>query len=427
MMNVATPPPLLFARATPLGRNGWPNPAQTHLLRAALAEDAATVLDAWARWRDAVDFENLDYGSHRLLPLLHRNLVRHGAEAHPFFGRMKGLHRHSWVRNQRLFAAVGGVARALREELGTRVMLLKGAALATCVYPDAGLRPMDDADLLVLPEVVPGALTLLERRGWRPVNGWAGTGRPLAAMSARWRRFAHAQDFVAADGGCGGLDLHWRALIDGGLSPEGNETLWPGAVPVTLPDGTPVLVPDPTDLLCHICLHGPRANPVPPVRWAADATLLLRRAAAAGDQRPVDWERLCRFAASQAFTQRLGAALGFVAETLGAPVPGEILERLRSHPASREEREEFRALLDGEERALPGGEAAYRLVRLRSAGTVATEGSRLERWQLAADYFCVRWRVSSPWFLPFAAGWYAARRAWRAVGGRRQKRTTGLD
>ena len=75
--------PLLHARAAQLSWNVWPTATQTMLLSAALAEDAIEALEAWARWRDAVDFENLDYGSHRLLPLLHRNLVRHGAEPHP--------------------------------------------------------------------------------------------------------------------------------------------------------------------------------------------------------------------------------------------------------------------------------------------------------------------------------------------------------
>ncbi len=429
----ATSPPLLHARAAPLSWNVWPTATQTLLLRAALAEDATGALGAWARWRDAVDFENLDYGSHRLLPLLHRNLVRHGAEPHPWFGRMKGLHRHSWVRNQRLLAAVAGLARAMREELGTGVMLLKGAALATCVYPDAGLRPMDDADLLVPPAAVPGALALLERRGWKPVGGWADTGRPLAAMPARRRRFSHAQNFVAEGNHGLGVDLHWRALNEAGVGPESNESLWPRALPVTLPDGTPVLAPDPTDLLVHVCLHGLRASAVPPVRWAADATLLLRRSATAtagtgaeGRTAAVDWERLHRFAVTHAFTRRLGAALDFLADTLDAPVPEDTRARLRSRLASWGEREEFRVVVGGEcppEIGL-GGRLAYRLLRLRSspeAGGAA--GATVAGWRLAADYFCVRWNVPHPVLLPFGAGWQGARRAWRLAAWWLRRRT----
>jgi len=254
--------------ANPSARfNGaWPTAEQILLLHAALDQEAEAAIAAWEKWRRAVDFENLDYGSHRLLPLLHRNLVHVRAAPHPWLGRMKGLHRHSWVRNQRLFASVAALILDLRDELGTPVMLLKGAALAMHAYPDPGLRPMDDCDLLVPMEAVPGALALLERRGWR-AHGWGDTGRPMTEMTAYRRRVAHSQGFLSSEADPSwkpvALDLHWRTLLNAGNDAELNANLWGRAITVSLPDGTPVLIPDSTDLLGQICIHGLCKNPVP--------------------------------------------------------------------------------------------------------------------------------------------------------------------
>jgi len=76
--------------------------------------------------------------------------------------------------------------------------------------------------------------------------------------------------------------------------------------------------------------------------------ILLRDFAARGEVTlPIDWPRLQRFAVDRALTLRLSAALDFLGDTLGAPVPPEIRQQLRSHPVSREERAEFRVQVDG--------------------------------------------------------------------------------
>ena len=415
-------PHLVAANHSVPARNTWPTAEQILLLHAALDEEPEQALDAWKQWRRSTDFENLDYGSHRLLPLLHSNLVRHGAQPHPWLGRMKGLHRHSWVRNQRLLAGAAGLITALRGEMGVEVLLLKGAALALQYYPDAGLRPMDDVDFLVPRADAPGCMDLLERHGWRAWQMWAHTGRPIRAMTPYWRTYTHSQDFIAGDmepaGKALGVDVHWRALGDSGTSTELNEALWTKATAVRLPDGTPTLAPSPTDLLCQVCLHGLRPNLIPPVRWAADATILIRNAATGGDNAGIDWERLHRFAADHAFTLRLGAALDFLAQTLRVPVPQETRGRLRSHRVTREEEKEFRMLVDG---ALPmeiglGARTMYRLHCLRS---------RESGWRHAAHYLCGKWNAVSPAHLPLSAASRGVRRLTRLAAWKLGYRATG--
>jgi hypothetical protein len=404
---------------TPRLESAWPSAEQILLLHAALDEQAGAI-PAWEQWRRAVDIENLDYGSHRLLPLLYRNLMKVGAPPHPWLGRMKGLHRHSWVRNHRLFARVAALIRELRDELGTPAMLLKGAALAMHAYPDPGLRPMDDCDLLVPAESLEGALALLKRRGWQAYGG-GHNSRPTGEITPHRRRVAHSQDFLSSEPDPSwkpvSVDLHWRTLLNAGDDGELNTNLWGRAITVSLPDGTPALIPDSTDLLGQICLHGLQKNPVPPVRWAADAVMLLRDSAAGGAVTlPIDWPRLQRFAVERALTLRLSAALDFLADTLRAPVPQEIRRQLRSHPVSPEERAEFRVQVNGEDPIKLGFFAdhlTYKLYRRRRPDEFG--GSRLRDLRSAAGYLCGLWALRSPAELPWAVVRFGARRVWRLV------------
>ncbi len=405
-------------------RAALPTTEQSLLLHAALAEEPAEALTAWEQWRASVDIENLDHGSHRLLPLLHRNLVRHQAAPDPWLNRMKGVHRYYWVQNHRLFARVSQLVERVRQELDTPVMLLKGAALAMRFYPDLGLRPMADCDLLVRPEMVARVLALLERRGWRALHGWENTRRPLAGMTARWQSFHHAQGFIADGAAPSGnaieIDVHWRALGNMGCGPELNESLWTRAVTARLPDGPPIYTPDATDLFAHVCFHGLHTNIVPPVRWVADATVLIRRTiATAGDAPPIDWQRLFRLAADGAATLRLHAALCFLADQRFVPVPPEFLAQLRAHPVSPEEEAEFRMVVDGEPALAAGfgGRMAYRLHRLRCPAE-RNPGGPVAGWRHAADYLCGRWNVRSPLGLPLVMVQYGARRLWRLAAWR---------
>ncbi len=69
------------------------------------------------------------------------------------------------LRNAQLFKHLQRVLSTLsRAEID--VVLLKGADLARWVYPQPGLRPMSDLDLLVSPEDFPRALELVQELGY---------------------------------------------------------------------------------------------------------------------------------------------------------------------------------------------------------------------------------------------------------------------
>lgn len=174
-----------------------PTEAQSLVLHAALDERADAVA-AWERWRAAVEFDDVDHGSMRLLPLVYRHL---GADAFDVevAGRLKGLYRRAWSQNQLLFRHAAEAVAAL-EARGIETLVTKGASLALLAYGDVGARPMDDVDVLVPIGRTREAIEALREAGWE-----ADHEDPLA-----WTEVHHSLGFAGPGGG--NMDLHWFSL-----------------------------------------------------------------------------------------------------------------------------------------------------------------------------------------------------------------------
>jgi hypothetical protein len=297
------------------GRHGWPTPAQALLLRAALLH-GPEALDAWERWKASTDIDRIDRGSHRLLPLVYRMLEREGV-ADPLLARLKGVYRHTWSRNQLMLHALAGGVRAL-QEAGLEAMILKGAALSLVYYRDLGARPMDDVDVLVRTGDAERALELLRARGWRP---------ELAIPPAR----LGALHGVAMRNAAGqSLDLHWH-LTPAALAPDADADYWAAAHTTRL-GGQQVRLLAPTHQLFHAFAHGVKSNVVPPLRWVADATVVLRQAPG------IDWPRLVAAATRDRLVLPVREGLHYLVALVDAPVPAPVLDELDRIPVSRRDR-----------------------------------------------------------------------------------------
>src|SRR3954447_2727542 len=175
-----------------------PTPAQLLVLHAALDQDTEQAHAAWQRWRRGVDFDDVDHGSTRLLPLVYRRLGPDAFDA-DVVGRLKGLYRRSWSRNQLLFKRAAEAIELLGAA-GIETLVTKGASLALLFYGDVGVRPMDDVDVLVALDRATHAIKALSAAGWTPDHE-----DPPA-----WTRVHHSLGFAGSDHG--EVDLHWFAL-----------------------------------------------------------------------------------------------------------------------------------------------------------------------------------------------------------------------
>ena len=297
----------------------WPDSRQELLLRAALlrGEDA---LGAWRQWRRHADINEIDAGSFRLLPLLYANL-RDASCEDDLMGLLKGVYRNAWYKNQLLFHRAAEVLSSLRQA-GVETIVLKGIALTRLYYRNMGLRYMDDVDLLVRPRRAIEAMNVLRATGWRAANR-----SPEALLG-----YEHAADF--GDGAGRKVDLHWRVMWEGRPSADEGD-LWEASVPLNV-GGVETRALCAADQLLHVCVHGANWNPVPPLRWVADATMIMRGSA------PVDWPRLVEQARKRQLTLLAGETLDYLRRLLDAPVPEGTITALKEVPVSRRERLFFR-------------------------------------------------------------------------------------
>jgi hypothetical protein len=356
-----------------------PTPEQLLVLHAALDRgDEARA--AWERWRDGIDFDAVDHGSTRLLPLVYRSLGPDAFDAE-VAGHLKDLYRRSWSHNQLLFKRAAE-AIAVLEATGIETLVTKGASLALLSYRDVGVRPMDDVDVLVPIERTSEAISVLSAAGWSPDKD----------DPAGWTEVHHSLGFAGPSDG--EVDLHWFSL----WQPASDRELWAASVPLELA-GASTRAPDPADQLLLACVHGTPWSPLPPFRWIADAITVIR---ASGEQ--LDWDRFANEVERRQLTVASAAALAYLRDEFGAAVPVAVLEGLRAAPASRHERAAFRAACrpDSPLRTLRMAWDRYR--RLRDLETGAPPPTSFVGF---ARRF---WGVESVWRLPLHAARTLSRR-----------------
>ena len=303
----------------------WPNRDQELLLRAALLQ-GKPALEAWNEWRRAVNVDVVDYGSHRMIPQLYRNMQRHGVKD-PLMERLKGVYRYYLYKNEILMHRIGALLAAF-EDAGIKTMVLKGAALIPLYYRESGLRPMLDADVLVHVAQAEQAMELLARLRWKPVR----STRPQTVIP-----IIHSTPFE--DDAGRQLDLHWHLFWECFNAKEVDE-YWVTAVAIKV-GGVQTLALSPTDQLLHTCWHGARWNEVPPIRWVADATAILGASAA-----QIEWASLLKKAQRHRITLPVKDSLEYLKKTFDAPVPDSLLQSLAAVRISTMEREAYEATLN---------------------------------------------------------------------------------
>lgn len=293
-----------------------PTLEQHYLLRASLLTDAARVRESFDVWKSRVDLDRIEHGSMRLLPLLYRNLKRCGIED-AMMPRLKGVYRQVWFRNQLILEHGVRVLRALTAE-GISAIVLKGAALVGTVYDEPALRPMEDFDVLVSRELFGRAVDVLLTSGWS-------FHPPLSDPEPHFV-FQHAIGFRRDEGG--ELDLHWSAM---GLPIDREEmqSVWSSSQALRIGDQeTRSLAP--ADQLLQICTHATRWNPdIPPIRWAADAWLLLENAS-------FPWETLVELARARGLSLVMRRTLEYLRDGLDVAIPDDVMATLARQTRVRE-------------------------------------------------------------------------------------------
>ncbi len=190
----------------------------------------------------------------------------------------------------------------LLDAAGVAHMFMKGAYLAQFAYPDIGLRPMRDLDLLVRPEQAMVAFSALQAGGLKRIARY--NGNPEAFLAAS----KHLPPIRTAQGT--NVEIHVlmtapSEFLRNDVSQWRFDALKPRMISRTVA-GTPISFPGPEDQLLHLCVHSAidhQFNNGPLI--LSDVVWFLRTHA-------VDWTTLWQLAETQGASRGLALVLRLV-------------------------------------------------------------------------------------------------------------------
>jgi len=150
----------------------------------------------------------------------------------------------STARSVRMIHELGNVLHRFNQE-GIPVILLKGAHLASFVYPSIGTRPMGDVDLLVHPEDLQHTTKIMLDLGYQSSAGMLDANKMTSVHH-------HLPGFLKSDSLS--LEIHWSIVHPKGPFQIALNDLWAEAVEANLNENL-ALVLSPQHLFIHLCLH----------------------------------------------------------------------------------------------------------------------------------------------------------------------------
>jgi Uncharacterised nucleotidyltransferase len=377
----------------------WPTPNQELILRAAVLQDEPA-LEAWNEWKRKTNLDVIDYGSHRMVPQLYRNLQRHGVKD-PMMDRLKGVYRYYLYKNEILMHRIGALLTAF-EEAEIDTMVLKGAALVQLYYKESGLRPMLDADVLVHAPQAEPAMEVLAKLQWKPFRYL----QPLMRIP-----IVHSTPFE--DSGGRQMDLHWHLFWEC-FNASDDDDYWRNATRIQI-GGAQTLALDHTDQLLHVCWHGARWNEVPPIRWVADAMAILDAAAA-----DIQWRSLLQKAQRHRIVLPVKDSLEYLKNRFDAPVPDSVLKSLSAVRISKVERENYELTLNP--MAPPTTSKILRQLYYDYRWLTSSTSSRFKTLAFA-KHLQAKWEIDRLWHVPLYMSMRMVRRVFTARSGARYLRT----
>src|SRR5262249_11969646 len=128
--------------------------------------------------------------------------------------------------------------------------------------------------------------------------------------------------------------IHWHMLHDCCWN-GADDDFWKRAVRLEW-QGHSFLVPQTTDLLFHVLVHGAAYNNVAPIRWIADAAIVMRKAPG-----EIDWDRIVDLAERRMLPLVVWRAFEQLAQLSGTSAPAATMRRLADASVSWAERREY--------------------------------------------------------------------------------------
>jgi hypothetical protein len=296
------------------------------LLHAIIDNDEDKSLNSFKQWTRMINFDEMEGGSFRLIPLLYKRLsLRQDDFEHKI--RMKGIYRYFLYKNNLIIHKSKNMLEALNNH-HIPFIVLKGASLLASYYDDRALRPMSDMDILVHKEDVYKAIQVLSDLGWHSKSN---KDVALNINSRNAMGFKNDEGFE--------IDIHWHVIYqccwDGA-----DKCYWNNTEEAMLTD-MKVRILSPTLLLLHTCAHGIRWNEMSAIRWITDACKIIEKRG-----RDIDWQLLYREAEEKRLVYCLKRAMDILKEEFSVTIPEDFIKLINSVKPSSQEKKLYNELIN---------------------------------------------------------------------------------
>lgn len=292
-----------------------PTQEQTLLLKSCLSNDSNAIefFEQWARttkinFDKAIAsplglpqvYDQLDFGSQRLLSLLHYNLTQQGCD-HQIIDKLKGYFKYIWLKNQVLQNELHQIANKF-SSAEIEMIAFKGISLSKNYYPHFGTRPSIDLDVVIQPNQMESINTVLLDMGWKP--------------KFEHQRISRLNDFLAhaitLKRDKQELDLHQR-FSQFHLKTETYQNIWKSSNKDAI--GIRYLAPA-HELFCVI-LHGMKWSQSLNLRWVTDAVYVIKTF------KDSDWEEFINTVSNENYHDLMGQSLQYLQDEGFISIPSK--------------------------------------------------------------------------------------------------------
>jgi Uncharacterised nucleotidyltransferase len=343
--------------------------AHRYLLQSIFATDNVAIA-AWQQWLTRTDFENLDWESYQLLPILHQKLLQRQVQ-HPLMDRMKGIQRLFWCKNQVRLAEIQPL---LTELVASKISIiwLENPPWGDQATHGQGLRLLNAYHLQASPEDYQPLIAVLQRLGWQcsaidPIKSLDDTGKI-------W--FEHGQHLS--------IVLH-RHLSSWCALPEIMTVFGLRAVPIHIGNHLTHIWRLHDQVIYHMMQFG-QSQDYSALPTIANLITLLR-------QSDLDWETLLSTAKHYRLLVPLQTLLITLRELkINLPEAAWAIEASSIHPI---EQQEYAVILQNQSRLW--ARAVRQYARYHRCEMLSSQQPSLVAF---LKFLCDRWSIQSIWQIP---------------------------
>jgi hypothetical protein len=247
---------------------------------------------------------------HGVMPLLYKGLRQQADVPVDVLQRLEQSFSVNAELNRFLFRELLGLL-ALFDANDVPAVPIKGPTLALSLYDDVALRQFGDLDILVPPDRVARAKTLLEARGCR--FRLSGEASVLAEYDSESRTV--------------GVDLHWAFGPKRRAVPIDLDEFWARTVRVSV-GSTSMLQPSPEDQVRILTAHGAK-HCWSKLRWIADMAACMCR-----HRDTVNWEKLIGESRQSGGERLILLGARLASDVLGTAVPVGLAPAMQADAAA---------------------------------------------------------------------------------------------